>query len=82
MASMQDQDVRDLLNLHWRRHKHTALYRLKAEVKDYLRRVAGLAPDCRNMEDTIGELTPVAVHTALVIAQSTSTDITKLHRDE
>lgn len=80
MASMQDQDVRDLLNLHWRRHKHTALYRLRNEVKDYLRRVAGLVPDCRNMEETIGEIPASIVSKALAAAQASSTDITKMAR--
>lgn len=80
MAERDDVDVANLLALHARRHKQRAWYRLRDEVGDYIRRVAGLGPECRDIEYKIAEVSAAHVAEALRLANKTTTDITQLAR--
>lgn len=80
MVAIDDSELRELLNLHWSRHRQTSHYRLRAEVSDYLRRIAGLTPDLRPMDQLLQDLTPAHVRTALAKARATTSDITRLAR--
>lgn len=80
MAKTDDEQVAALLALHAKRHKQRAWYRMRNEVGDYIRRVAGLGPECRNIEEKIAEVSDAHVAEALKLARSTTTDITQLAR--
>lgn len=80
MAEKDDAPVAALLRLHGDRHKQRAWYRMRNEVGDFIRRVAGLGPDCRNIEDKIAEVSLDQAAEALRLARSTTTDITQLAR--
>lgn len=74
-------DVIALLALHARRHKARQGIRRQAEVKDFLRRHAGLAPDARDMPYTLNELTNEQIRAARRTAEATTTDMIHLNRE-
>lgn len=72
---------REIVDLHAQRHPHADIQRIEAEARDYIRRVAGLGPDCRPVDD--GGLEGVSnpdFARALFFARDASIDITKRAR--
>jgi hypothetical protein len=70
-----------ILALHTARHPYRGRNRLEAEVRDFLRRSAGLAPDARLVsEGGLAGLTASHIRNAAMLVNLIGEDITTLYR--
>lgn len=69
-----------MVEIHQQRHPERGAQRVAAEVQDYMRRVAGLVPDCRSAPGAVGEVEARPARIAYQQLFTEEADLTNLNR--